>query len=165
MSLAHARKPPAFVEGQAPESQRSSPPSPRKSARVDPAVYISALAVLVLAAALLQVGQRARLATLTYELHNARARLEQLERIQTRLLVEMDEARSLTRIDGEARSRLGMVRPASTQWLVVRPESGGTGEAVSADQEGWFGAVASWYDRVSSGIKAALPRLGSGAGR
>lgn len=160
MSLAHA-KTTAYTEVPTNEASR---PGPRKKRRVDPAVYISALAVLVLAAALLQVGQRARLATLTYELYNARSRLEQLERVQTQLLVEMEEARSLTRIDGEARTRLGMVRPAATEWLVLRPESSEV-QSAQGERTGLFGAVVAWYDRVSSGIKAALPLHFKDAGR
>lgn len=152
LSTAHA-KTPAYVDVSTPNP---SQPSPRKKRRVDPAVYITAFAIIVLAAALMQVEQRARLATLTYELHNARSRLEQLERIQTQLLVEMDEAKSLSRIDGEARTRLGLVRPQTTEWLVVRNEPEGASQPDMASS-GWLDAVFSWYDKVSSGIRAALP--------
>lgn len=152
LSTAHAKHAPVYTEAPAPQPSHKAPARKR---RIDPAVYISALAVLVLAAALLQVGQRARLAMLTYDLHNAKSRLEQLERVQTQLLVEVEEARSLSRIDLEARSRLGMVRPQATEWVVVRPRESAP---VPADPPagGWADTLFSWYDRLSTGIRAAL---------
>src|SRR5690554_5415499 len=126
MSLAHAKTSSVYVEPNVElESnlQEKREPGRGRRRKVDPAVVITVLAVLVLAAALLQVGQRARLATLTYELHNARSRLMQLDRVQTQLLVEMEAARALTRIDVDARNRLGMVRPDSTEWLFLPSES------------------------------------------
>ena len=157
MSLAHARLEEASVEERAVEAPRAEH---RRRRKVDPAVVISLFAVLVLAASLLHVGQRARVAELTYELHQARLRLEQLKRIETQLRVDIERARSLNRVEMEARLRLGMVRPTSERLVVVRSAAREEGLARAPEGEGapasWFSAFSAWYDRVSEGVRAAL---------
>lgn len=129
--------------------------------RVDPAVLVSALAFIVLVAALGHVAQRAKLATLSYELHLSNARLAELKRVQTHLLVEVEKARSLARVEADARTRLGMIKPESTAWVVLAPaETKNPVElAGSGDDRGrmWMSAVSDWFQRVRSEIQAALP--------
>lgn len=156
MSVAYARiePSPAGVEPQ------SSPgPARRRRKRLDPAVAITLFALLVLVAALLHVGQRARLAELTYELQQARLRLEQLRRIETQLLVEIERARSLSRVETEARLRLGMERPGSSRLVVVRHVETDDGSEAVQERRGpgaWLAALTEWYDHVSASVRAAL---------
>lgn len=132
----------------------------RRRRRVDPAVYISALAVIFLVAALAHVGQRAKVAALTYDMHQAKARLDELQRQQNQLLVQVERARALERIETEARVNLGMVRPGQERWYVVRtpqtqPPANVTSEASGSS---WLAAFSEWYERVSTQVRAALPR-------
>lgn len=157
MTGAHARQERvSFSEYRAEAAQAKSPQRRRKA---DPAVVVSIVALVVLAASMVHVAQRARLATLAYELHNAASRLEELKRIRTQLTVEVEEARSLHRIEASAR-QLGMIRPTSTTWLVLEPDDGEGDASVSADDRRgweWGAALAAWYNRVRSSIRAALP--------
>ena len=157
MTGAHARLEPAYLDEY--EIARDPERAPGKRRRADPAVVVTVVALVVLAASLAHVAQRARMAVLAYELHNATARLEELRRIHTQLTVEVEEARSLRRIEESAR-QLGMVRPTSTAWLVLEParresEPEPGGDAGTGRQ--WGVALAQWYDRVRSSIQAALP--------
>ena len=156
MTGAHARLEPAYLDEY--EIERESEQAPRRRRGADPAVLVTVVALVVLAASLAHVAQRAKMAVLAYELHNATARLEELKRIHTRLTVEVEEARSLRRIEESAR-QLGMVRPTSTAWLVLDPARRESELEPGRDRTGhpWGGALAQWYDRVRSSIQAALP--------
>ncbi len=57
----------------------------------------------------------------TYELHLENLRLAEAKRVNNHLLVEVERARSLKRVEEQARNRLGMVDPAQTTWLVLNP--------------------------------------------
>lgn len=157
MTLAHAKVEPVHL----PRSNGAPEPARKRRRKLDPAVVISAFAFLVLIASLGHVAQRAKLAALTYELHRANARLTELKRTQTHLLVEVERARSLARVESAARTRLGMVRPETTEWVVLAPaERGERYEAALArDDRGgvWLSAVSDWFRRVRSEIQAALP--------
>lgn len=156
MTGAHARQELVSFSDRPGADER--PRGAKRRRKADPAVVVSIVALLVLAASMAHVAQRARLATLAYELHNSASRLEELKRIRTQLTVEVEEARSLGRIEASAR-QLGMIRPTSTTWLVLEPVSP-EGEATAADDERgweWGAALAEWYDRLRSSIRAALP--------
>lgn len=156
MSVAYARIDPSPTGV---EPQSTGGPVRRRRRRMDPAVVISLFAALILVAALLHVGQRARVAELTYELQQARLRLEQLKRVETQLLVEIERARSLSRVETEARLRLGMDRPGSSRWIVVRQVETEEGVATLEERRGaraWLAALSQWYDHVSASVRAAL---------
>ncbi len=155
MSLAHAK-----FDVIAPQKDPSPNRARKRRRRVDPAILISLFAVVVLASALFHVGQRAKLAALSYEMHQALTRLDQLQREQTRLLVEIERAHSLERIEADARVRLGMDRPQTEHLVVVHPlRTSPDAETASRDSDNlsWMAAISGWYDRVSTQIRAALP--------
>jgi len=157
MTGARARLEPAYLDEH--DIERAPSRAPRRKRRADPAVVVTVIAAVVLAASLAHVAQRARLAVLAYELHNASARLEELKRLHTQLTVEVEEARSLRRIEESAR-QLGMVRPTATAWLVLEParrESEPERVEDAGTLRQWGVALAQWYDRVRSSIQAALP--------
>lgn len=157
MSLAHARVTPLHTDVNWDEEPITNR---RRRRRVEPAVLISVIAFVVLGAAMLHVGQRAKLAALTFELHQAQIRLEQAKRIQTQLIVEVERARSLERVEAEARFRLGMVRPTSSNWIVVHadpPAPPSVQHPQTTGQSIWITAISEWYDRVSAQVRTALP--------
>lgn len=139
--------------------QQEAKPAGRR--RLDPAVAVSLIAVLVFALGMGYVAQRARLAALAYQLHAAERRLAEVERIDTYLSVEIERARSLERIEQEARYRLGMVAPATTAWVVLRPAAEARAAEANTDarrNSGLVAALSDWFNRVRSEIRAALPR-------
>ena len=122
---------------------------------------VSFVALVVLAASMGHVAQRARLATLTYDLHVESLRLAEAKRLNNHLLVEVERARSLQRVEVEARARLGMSSPTQTTWLVMdQPEAESSVEVVEVVERrpGLVAALSGWFERVRSEIKAALPR-------
>lgn len=145
--------------------ERSARRNRKRRRRVDPAVAISACALLVLVVTMLHVGQRAKVAALTYDMHQALIRLDQLQRTQRQLVVDVEQARSLGRVEAEARIRLGMVRPEDNRLVVAhlaredKPSSLQAPDLTNpAQRASWLTAFSEWYDRVSSQVRAALPR-------
>lgn len=156
MSLAQAK-----IEVASPRASETTRHGRKRRRRVDPAVLISAFAVIVLASALIHVGQRAKVAALAYEMHQVTAHLDQLQREQTQLLVNVERARSLDRVEADARLRLGMQQPETERLVVVRPSQSSTNVAVAqseSERNSWLAALSGWYDRVSTQVRAALPR-------
>lgn len=153
-----------------PEVQYSAPESSarrkrRRGRRVEPAVAITICAVVVLVATMVHVGQRAKIAALAYDMHQAQSRLDQLQRDQRKLVVDIENARSLGRIETEARLRLGMIRPDDQRLFVAHRVQDNeqsqlpiTNSAQGARRSSWMTAFSTWYDRVSSQVRAALPR-------
>lgn len=147
------------------ESERllgpARPPAKAPKRWLDPAILVSVIAVLVLATSMGHVAQRARIATLTYDLHVERLRLADVQRVHNHLQVEVERARSLQRIEAEARGRLGMVKPAQTTWLVLNdpaPPAVDRNEATVEGRAGVAAVLLGWFERVRSEIRAALPR-------
>lgn len=158
MSLAQAKV--ATVESERLLGSAKHPAKAPKRA-LDPAIVVSVVALLVLAASMGHVAQRARVATLTYDLHVERLRLAEVKRIHNHLLVEVERARALDRIEAEARGRLGMAKPAQTTWLVLDAPASAAAEEIAEAGEGRLGVAAAllgWFERVRSEIRAALPR-------
>lgn len=157
MTLAHA-KVEAIQAQHSPETRNRPGPSPRR--RLDPTVSVFLVALVVLAAAMGHVAQRARITALTYELHLENVRLAEAKRLNNHLLVEVERARSLKRVEQEARNRLGMTDPAHTTWLVMNPNNPATQQPVVVDEErpGLVAALSLWFERVRSEMRAALPR-------
>ena len=65
------------------------------------AIIVSVALLFVLLASMAHVAQRARIATLTYDLHVENLRLAEVKRIHNHLLVQVERARSLERIEAE----------------------------------------------------------------
>jgi Cell division protein FtsL. len=158
MSLAHAKV--EVIQAQnAPETRKRPNPTPRR--RLDPSVTIFLVALVILGAAMGHVAQRARITALTYELHLENLRLAEAKRVNNHLLVEVERARSLKRVEEQARNRLGMVDPAQTTWLVLNPANPQTTAepaATGTERPGLFAAFSLWFERVRSEMRAALPR-------
>lgn len=155
----------AQAKATAVESDRLVAPavSPAKAPkkRLDPAIIVSVALLFVLLASMAHVAQRARIATLTYDLHVENLRLAEVKRIHNHLLVQVERARSLERIEAEARGRLGMADPSETTWLVMNAPaaSPADGDAQAhEDRPGLVAAFSGWFERVRSEIRAALPR-------
>lgn len=157
MTLAQAK-----VRAVQPESAPRPGEAPIVKRRINPAAVATFIACFVLVTAMGHVAQRARVAALAYELHLQQQRLAEVERINTYLHVEIERARSLERIEREAKTRLGMVAPVRTTWVVLDPA--GDENAVEEAAEGGTGrglaaALSGWFERVRSEIKVALPRM------
>ncbi|MGH7317041.1 MAG: hypothetical protein ACREJS_12345, partial [Candidatus Rokuibacteriota bacterium] len=91
------------------------------------------------------VGLRVQQVRLSYRLDALRSSRAEVEEINRRLRVEMATLRSLSRIEGKARTELGMVVPARDQIRLAR-------EFVPGD-EGQAG-----LDRPSVVAERAVPR-------
>lgn len=130
----------------------------RRRRRIDPIVWVSIVALLVLITALGHVAQRAHLATLTYELHKEQLRLAQAERVRTHLLVEIEKARAFNGIEADARSRLGFVEPQSVAWLTLEQSDESppqTPPGVAEESRGLVDLFSDWFDRVRLELAAA----------
>jgi cell division protein FtsL len=75
---------------------------------------------LVVALVLGVVGLRVQHVRLSYRLEGLRAARAELEEGRSRLRVELATLRSLARIDGKARTELGMVQPGREQVRLAR---------------------------------------------
>lgn len=92
-------------------------------------VGAAVLVVLVLGV----VGLRLHQVRLSYRLDGLRAIRAELEESRSRLSVEIDTLRSLARIEGKARTELGMVPPAADQVRLAREfVPGGDGLSMTA---------------------------------
>jgi len=74
------------------------------------------LVVLVLGV----VASRVQLVRLSYRLDSLRSFRAEMEESRSRLRVELDTLRSLARIEGKARTELGMAPPAANQVQLAR---------------------------------------------
>jgi len=157
MTLAQAKATTAQPQGAISPAEA---PAPRRR-QLSPTTIVTLVAFLVLVTAMGHVAQRAKVAALAHDLHVERLRLAEMERVKTHLQVEVERARSLERVEYEAKNRLGMVAPTRTTWVVmdtkreedvVRPANEGERGL------GFVAALSGWFERVRSEIKAALPR-------
>jgi cell division protein FtsL len=92
------------------------------------------LVVLVVGVVELRIQQ----VRLSYRLDGLRANLVQLEEDRGQLRVELDSLRSLARIEGKARTELGMAPPTRDQIQLARefmPGRGGTAASAMAAGE------------------------------
>lgn len=94
-----------------------------------PFVAFAAVGLVLVVLGLGLVAQRVQVMALTYELDEVKARLERVEQQHGRLQVQVAGARSLARIETEARERLGMVDADARPMVVFAP----TPAAVPAD--------------------------------
>lgn len=83
---------------------------------------IFTIALVVLASALIYVGQKTYLMTLSYELDQLQDELKIARREQAFLQLQIVEARSLERVEQIAIGQLGMVRPNAVQYVAFQPE-------------------------------------------
>ena len=94
-----------------------------------------AAAGLAVALVLGVVGLRVQQVRMSYRLDVLRQHRAELEEINRRLRVEMATLRSLSRIEGKARSELGMVAPGRDQVQLAREfVQGGVGAAAVLDR-------------------------------
>jgi cell division protein FtsL len=92
-----------------------------------------AAAGVLVALVLTVVGIRLHQVRLSYRLDGLRSVRAELEEARGRLRVEVDTLRSLARIEGKARTELGMVPPAPDQVQLAREfVSGGNGLGMAA---------------------------------
>jgi hypothetical protein len=81
------------------------------------------------------VGLRVQQVRLSYRLDALRGGRAEVEELNRRLRVEMAMLKSLSRIEGKARTELGMVAPARDQVRLAREfVPGGRGGAVGLDR-------------------------------
>jgi cell division protein FtsL len=78
------------------------------------------------------VGLRVQQVRLSYRLDELRAHEAELEEARSLLRVELYSLKSLARIDGKARTELGMISPARDQVQVAREFVPGGGEMSAA---------------------------------
>lgn len=156
MTLAQVRA----EEVQQPQVPQSEPTRGRKRRkRLDPAASFTLAAMVVFLACMILVGQKAQLAALSYDLHEATQRLAEVQRIQTNLSLEVERAKSLDRIETQARTELGMINPTSSTWVVMERTQPTHAVAPQEPETGlvWIEAVSQWFDRVRQDLRAALP--------
>src|SRR5690625_4050415 len=85
-----------------------------------PAV-LGLFAGLVLVCALLYVGQKTYLMMMSYQLDALDKQIVEAQREQSFLALQIVQADSLDRVEQVATTQLGMVRPASRQFVVMDP--------------------------------------------
>lgn len=106
-------QPQAFASLDAAEKRR------RRRLKLSGPLLLGMVACTVLALALVYVGQRTHMMTLSYRYDALERRLSQALREQEFLELQMAQAHSLDRVEQVATAKLGMVRPASRQFVVL----------------------------------------------
>lgn len=91
----------------------------RRRARVSETLLMGVVAALLLAMALIYVGQRTYLMTLTYRVEALDRSVADALREREFLQLKMAQAHSLAHVEQVATGRLGMVRPESMQYVVM----------------------------------------------
>lgn len=84
-------------------------------------LLLGLVACAILSLALVYVGQRTYLMTLSYQLDAVERQLSTAWREHDFLELQIARAHSLGRVEQVATSKLGMVRPASRQFVVLEP--------------------------------------------
>jgi|SRR5690625_3752036 len=108
---------------------------------------IIAIALVVLACALMYVGQRTHLMTLSYQLDQLQDELKIAQREQAFLQLQIVEARSLERVEQLATGRLGMVRPNAVQYVAFEKEhidAQPAGHDIDPSERGFIALAVDW---------------------
>jgi cell division protein FtsB len=91
----------------------------RRRLRVHPMIFLFALAVFIVALTALGINQKIKAIELEYRLQALEADLKLVQREGQQLQLKVEQLQSLSHIDTEARSRLGMVEPQGAKVLVM----------------------------------------------
>lgn len=91
----------------------------RRRRRVHVTLLMGAAAIAFLALALVYVGQRTHIMTLSYQVEALNKSVADALREQEFLQLRMAQAHSLAHVEQVATGRLGMVRPEATQYIVL----------------------------------------------
>lgn len=118
--------------------------------RLSGPALLGLVAMMVLVLALVYVGQRTYLMTLSYRFDAIERQLSEAMREQRFLELEIARAQSLDRVEQLATAKLGMVRPASRQFVVlegdqVDPNQPGHNDAVH--ERGFIALAVDWVSR------------------
>lgn len=121
----------------------------RRRVKLSAPVWLGLVALIVLGMALLYVGQKTYIMTLTYRVEAAERRLAEATREQEFLQLQMAAAHSLDRVEQVAIGRLGMVHPTARQFVVV--ENAGpaapVAEVQAAESRGLISIAVDWVAR------------------
>lgn len=93
----------------------------RRAVKLGFPVLLCLLFGTVLCLALLYVGQRSHLMTLTYQFEALQKRVADALREQEFIELQIAQANSLVHVERVATGKLGMVRPDSRQFVVLEP--------------------------------------------
>lgn len=136
---------PQAVMGLEPSHRRER----RKRKKLSGTLLVGLVAFTVLALALVYVGQRTHLMTLSYEFDALDRRLSEVLREQEFLQLQITQAHSLDRVEQLATAKLGMVRPASRQFIALEPDRVDPHPSIFEDRSQERGLIATAVDWVS----------------
>lgn len=151
---------------QQPESSRPQP-ARRWRVRLHPMLLLSLVALVTVWLVATGIGQRVRAIELEYEIQEMNERLNQLQKEEQQLQLEIARLQSLARVERLARSRLGMVEPGSSRVVVLKdlavpdrslgqPDAGvrvavTQGKRLWAAVFRWMGALLPAFDAAEAG--------------
>lgn len=122
----------------------------KRRIKVNAPVFLGLVALLILGLALVYVGQRTHLMTLTYQSEALGRSITEALREREFLQLQMAQAHSLDRVEQVAIGQLGMVRPEAMQYVVMDGTnqadvaSPGAGESIRQEQRGLIAIAVDW---------------------